>query len=104
MVDKIRTREELYLAKIAGREVDLTGLNPPAGNNVKEVLLGEIAERLDGAAAAPAAAATKTAAGVVKQAANVAVAADTTPTKAEFDALIAALIAAGIMEAPASEG
>lgn len=103
MVDKIRTREELYLAKIAGREVDLTGLNPPAGNNVKEVLLGEIAERLGSAAAAPAAA-TKTAAGVVKQAANVAVAADTAPTKAEFDALIAALIAAGIMEAPASEG
>lgn len=102
MVDKIRTREELYLAKIAGREVDLTGLNPPAGNNVKEVLLGEIAERLGGAAAAPAA--TKTAAGVVKQAANVAVAADTAPTKAEFDALIAALIAAGIMEAPANEG
>lgn len=103
MVDKIRTREELYLAKIAGREVDLTGLNPPAGNNVKEVLLGEIAERL-GDAAASAAPATKTAAGVVKQAANVAVAADTAPTKAEFDALIAALIAAGIMEAPANEG
>ena len=103
MVDKLRTREELYLAKIAGREVDLTGLNPPAGNNVKEVLLGEIAERLGGAAAAPAAA-TKTAAGVVKKAANVAVAADTAPTKAEFDALIAALITAGIMEAPASEG
>ena len=103
MVDKIRTREELYLAKIAGRAVDLTKLNPPAGNNVKEVLLGEIAERLGGASEAPAAA-TKTTAGVVKQAANVAVAADTTPTKAEFDALIAALIAAGIMEAPASEG
>lgn len=103
MVDKIRTREELYLAKIAGREVDLTGLNPPAGNNVKEVLLGEIAERLDGATAAPAAA-TKTVAGAVKQAANVAVAAGTAPTKAEFDALIAALVAAGIMEAPANEG
>lgn len=103
MVDKLRTREELYLAKIAGREVDLTKLVPPAGNNVMEVLLGEIAERLDGVAAAPAAA-TKTAAGVVKKAANVAVAADTAPTKAEFDALIAALIAAGIMEAPASEG
>lgn len=103
MVDKLRTREELYLAKIAGREVDLTKLVPPAGNNVMEVLLGEIAERLDGAATAPAAA-TKTAAGVVKKAANVAVAAGTTPTKAEFDALIAALIAAGIMEAPASEG
>ena len=103
MVDKIRTREELYLAKIAGRDVDLTRLNPPAGNNVMEVLLGEIAERLGGAAAAPAAA-TKTAAGVVKQAANVAVAAGEAPTKAEFDALIAALVAAGIMEAPANAG
>ena len=103
MVDKIRTREELYLAKIAGREVDLTKLNPPAGNNVIEVLLGEIAERLGGAAADPAAA-TKTQAGVVKQAANVAAAAGEAPTKAEFDALIAALVAAGIMEAPANAG
>ena len=60
MVDKLRTREELYLAKIAGREVDLTELNPPAGNNVVEVLLGEIATRLGNAAAAPAAAQNKT--------------------------------------------
>ena len=80
MVDKIRTREELYLAKIAGREVDLTKLNPPAGNNVIEVLLGEIAERLGGAAADPAAA-TKTQAGVVKQAANVAAAAGEAPPR-----------------------
>lgn len=78
MVDKLRTREELYLAKIAGREVDLTELTPPAGNNVKEILLGEIAERLGGAAAAPAVA-TKAAAGIVKQAANVAAAAGEAP-------------------------
>ena len=103
MVDKLRTREELYLAKIAGREVDLTGLNPPAGNNVKEVLLGEIAERLNGATGAPAAA-TKAAAGVVKQAANVAAAAGEAPTTADFNALITALVAAGIMEAPANAG
>ena len=103
MVDKIRTREELLLAKIAGREVDLTGLAPPVGNNVVEVLLGEIAERLGNASAAPAAA-TATKAGVVKKAANVAAAAGEAPTKAEFDALIAALVAAGIMEAPANAG
>lgn len=103
MVDKLRTRKELYLAKIAGRQVDLSKLVPPAGNDVVEVLLGEIAERMNGAEAAPAAA-TKTAAGVVKQAANVANAAGETPTAAEFNALISALVAAGIMEAPASEG
>lgn len=103
MVDKLRTREELYLAKIAGREVDLTKLIPPAGNNVKEVLLGEIAERLNGATSAPSAA-TQTEAGVVKQAANVATAAGEAPTAAEFNALITALVSAGIMEAPASEG
>ena len=103
MVDKLRTREELYLAKIAGREVDLTELNPPAGNNVVEVLLGEIATRLENAAAAPAAA-TKTKAGVVKQVANVAAAAGETPTAAEFNALITALVTAGIMEAPATTG
>lgn len=103
MVDKLRTREELYLAKIAGREVDLTTLTPPAGNNVKEILLGEIAERIGGAEAAPTAA-TKAAAGIVKQAANVAAAAGEAPTAAEFNALITALVAAGIMEAPANEG
>ena len=103
MVDKIRTREELLLAKIAGREVDLTGLTPPVGNNVVEVLLGEIAERLGNASAAPVAA-TATKAGVVKKAANVAAAAGSAPTKEEFDALIAALVAAGIMEAPATTG
>lgn len=37
--------------------------------------------------------------GLVKQAANVAVAAGAAPTKAEFDALIAALIASGAMAA-----
>ena len=103
MVDKIRTREELLLAKIAGREVDLTELTPPVGNNVVEVLLGEIAERLGNASAAPAAA-TATKAGVVKKAANVAAAAGSAPTKEEFDALIAALVAAGIMEAPTTTG
>lgn len=44
-------------------------------------------------------AATTEVAGIVKQAANVAVAAGDAPTKAEFDALIAALITAGLMQA-----
>lgn len=44
-------------------------------------------------------AATTEVAGIVKQAANVAVAAGDAPTKAEFDALIAALITAGLMAA-----
>lgn len=43
--------------------------------------------------------ATTEAAGIVRQAANVALAADEAPTKAEFDALITALIAAGLMAA-----
>lgn len=43
--------------------------------------------------------ATTETAGTVKQAANVALAADEAPTKAEFDALITALIAAGLMAA-----
>ena len=44
-------------------------------------------------------AATTEVAGIVEQSANVAVAAGEAPTKAEFDALIAALIAAGLMAA-----
>lgn len=46
-----------------------------------------------------AANATTATAGLVKQAANVALAAGSAPTKAEFDALIAALIASGAMAA-----
>lgn len=41
--------------------------------------------------------------GVAKQAANVAKAAGTAPTKAEFDAVIDALVAAGLMAAAAAE-
>lgn len=46
-----------------------------------------------------AANATEATAGLVKQSANVALAAEEAPTKEEFDALIAALITAGIMAA-----
>jgi len=44
-----------------------------------------------------AANATTAAAGLVKMAANVALAAGTAPTKAEFDALVSALITAGVI-------
>lgn len=46
-----------------------------------------------------AANATEAVAGLVKTAANVPVAAGESPTKAEFDALLAALVAAGLMAA-----
>ena len=46
-----------------------------------------------------AANATASVAGLVKQSEKVAVAAGATPTKAEFDALITVLVAAGIMAA-----
>lgn len=44
-------------------------------------------------------AATTAKAGIAKQSTKVAAAAGSTPTKAEFDALIAALVTAGIMAA-----
>jgi hypothetical protein len=47
--------------------------------------------------------ATTDTAGTVKQAANVALAAAAAPTKAEFDALITALIEAGLMASGAAE-
>jgi hypothetical protein len=59
-----------------------------------------VAKSIDAAAksAAPVAA-TETVAGVVKQAAHQANAAGANPTQAEYDALLAALVAAGIMAA-----
>ena len=47
--------------------------------------------------------ATTETAGTVKQAENVALAAGEAPTKAEFNALITALIEAGLMAAPTAE-
>ena len=47
--------------------------------------------------------ATTETAGIVRQAANVALAADEAPTKAEFDALINALVEAGLMADMADE-
>jgi len=43
----ITDRIEFILAKVAGREVDLETLNPPAPINAVEELLLEIAEKLN---------------------------------------------------------
>ena len=97
----IRSRLEFFLAKVAGKDVDLNTIVPAGATNAVEELLLEIADRIADAGAAPAAA-TADKAGVVKAAANVAYAAGEAPTAAEFKALIDALIAAGIMAAPAA--
>lgn len=96
---KAVTRCEMYLAKIAGRSVDLTTLTPPVVTDATEEMFLEIASRISDAEKAPAAATTAKA-GIVKQAANVSTAAGEAPTATEFNNLISALIAAGIMAAP----
>ena len=128
----ITSRLELLLAKIAGQNVSLSTMTPPVASSLVEKLLLDIADRLDGIASPSAAttekaglmsaddktklngiaagaqvnpgAATTEATGVVKMAANVAEAAGSAPTAAEFKALLDALIAAGIMAAPAASG
>lgn len=100
MNSAINTRYELLLAKIAGKSVNINTMTPPVAISEEEQLMLDIATRLDGAVSA----ATKTKAGQVKQAANVAEAAGDAPTAAEFKALLDALIAAGIMAAPAAGG
>ena len=101
-----RTREEILLAKIAGEDVSLSNLTPKTAIGTYEKALEAIATRMGTFAKSTDAPATATTAkaGLVKKAANVAVAAGEAPTKAEFDALISALVTAGIMEAPASNG
>jgi len=105
MQDIITDRLDLYLAKVAGREVDIKTMTPPVAASMMEKLLLEIDKRIEdaekAAGTAPDAATTEKA-GVVKMAANVPEAADTAPTAAEFKALLDALIAAGIMAAPAA--
>ena len=100
----IKTREELLLAKIAGEDVNINTMTPPVASSPCEYWLLKIAERLDSAAAGNPTAATAEKAGTVKMAANVAEAAGEAPTAAEFKALLDALIAAGIMAAPAAQG
>ena len=50
MKDIITSREELLLAKIAGRDVNLETMTPPVASNMTEKLMLEIAERIDGIA------------------------------------------------------
>ena len=47
MKDIITSREELLLAKIAGRDVNLETMTPPVASNMTEKLMLEIAERID---------------------------------------------------------
>ena len=47
MKDIITSREELLLAKIAGRDVDLSTMTPPVASNLTEQLLLDIADRID---------------------------------------------------------
>lgn len=47
MKDIITSREDVFLAKIAGRDVDINTLTPPVATSVTEKLLLETADRLD---------------------------------------------------------
>ena len=47
MKDIITSREDLLLAKIAGRDVDIQTMTPPVVSNMTEKLMLEIADRLD---------------------------------------------------------
>lgn len=100
MKNVIRTRKELLLAKIAGESVDIATMTPPVPISEEEQLMLDIADRINGTSAA----ATTSKAGMVKQSENVPEAAGSAPTAAEFKALLDALIAAGIMAAPAGDG
>lgn len=98
-----KLRKDFFLAKIAGEAIDITTLIPPKAISTTEKILLAIADRftaIDGKVEN----ATTAKAGIVKKAANVSEAAGDAPTKAEFKALLDALIAAGIMEAPSNVG
>lgn len=47
MNDVITSREELFLAKLAGRDVDIKTMTPPVASSLTEKLMLEIADRLD---------------------------------------------------------
>ena len=49
MNKNITSRLELLLAKIAGRDVDLSTMTPPVAMNLTEELMLDIADRMDGA-------------------------------------------------------
>ena len=47
MSDVITSREDVFLGKIAGRNVDISSWTPPVANGVHEEILAEIADRID---------------------------------------------------------
>ncbi len=47
MSDVITSREDVFLGKIAGRNVDISSWTPPVANGVHEEILTEIADRID---------------------------------------------------------
>ena len=97
---EIRQRLDYFLAKIAGKDVDIADLTPPQAINPTEELMLDIADRVadvEEAAEEATEAATVSKAGVVKMAAKVSEAASTAPTAEEFKALLDALKNAGIM-------
>lgn len=47
MNNNITNREDVFLAKIAGRDVDISTMTPPVVSSTREQLLSEIAERVD---------------------------------------------------------
>lgn len=47
MKDVITDREDVFLAKIAGQEIDISTMTPPVPNGVHELILAAIAERID---------------------------------------------------------
>ena len=47
MSDIITNREDVFLGKIAGRDVDISTWTPPVANGVREKILEEIADRID---------------------------------------------------------
>lgn len=80
------------------RPVTLDGGNPVSYGVPQLVRLADLASYMGGAVTI--AAATPTVNGTVKQAASQPAAAGANPTKAEYDALVAALKTAGIMVSP----
>ena len=98
--------ENIYImtgGSVDAAEIDFPSLATNAKRNMNGITFygADGTPEIDPVYDAPTAA-TETTLGLVKMAANVPGAAGTSPTKAEFKALLDALIAAGIMAEPAS--
>lgn len=94
MKDTLRTRLEFLWAKLAGREIDIDTLHPNAPTNMIEKLMLETADRLDSFASGDN----------IKRAENIPYADGETVTATEFNALIDAMIEAGLMKSEDDEG